>query len=90
MDMSRESIDKIMVPYYTVHLINTPPLFGTQGRLILDIAIATYSIYQFQDLFSLFYSTGEPTDWDNPGGVSTTPNGLYHQKRLSRAPSPIC
>ena len=58
-----------------------PSLFVTRGSLILDVAIAPYSIYQSQDFFSLFYSTGEPADGDNPGGVTTASNNLQHQKR---------
>ena len=57
-----------------------PSLFVTRGSLILDVAIAPYSIYQSQDFFSLFYSTGEPADGDNPGGITATSNGLQHQK----------
>ena len=61
-------------------MVVTPPLFGTQGNLILDIAIATYSIYLFIYFFSLFYSTGEPVDGDKLGGVATKYNVLQHQK----------
>ena len=70
-----------MVPDDTANLSHTPPSCGTQGIIILDIAIAPYSIYRFQDFFSLFYSTGETADGDKPGGVATTPNVLQHQKR---------
>ena len=49
-----------LVPDDTVHKGTTPPFFGTRSNLILDIAIAPYSIYNFLYLFSLFYSTGEP------------------------------
>ena len=38
----------------TVHLSQTPALFGTQGSLILDIAIASYSITPFSILFLYF------------------------------------
>ena len=59
-----------LVPDNTLHLSHTPPYFGTLGSLILDIDISAYSIYWFQYFFSLFYSTGEPTDRDKPWGVS--------------------
>ena len=65
--------------HFTVKL--HPPLFVTQGRSILDIAISPYSIHHFFYLFSLFYFTGEPTDGDNPGGVTNTSNGPQLQKR---------
>ena len=58
----------------------TPPLFGAQGRLILDISIAPYSIYRFLYFFFLLYCTDKPADGDNPGGIATTSNGIQHQK----------
>ena len=61
--------------------MHTPPLFVTQGSLILYIDIATYSINGFLYFFSLFYYTGEPTERDKPGGITTTYNDLQHQKR---------
>ena len=59
-----------------VHIVSTPTSFGTQGSSILDIAISPYSIYLFQYLFSIFYSTGEPATGYKPGVVSTTSTGL--------------
>ena len=60
---------------------NTPPLFGTRGRLILDIAVSSNYIYRFIYFFSLFYSTGDPTERYKPGGIATKSNGLQLQKR---------
>ena len=62
-------------------MVTTPPSFGTRGILILDIDIATYSIYRFKYFFSLFYSTGEAAEVNKPGGVLEKSNGLQHQKR---------
>ena len=73
-------ISPIIVPYKTMHLSHTPSSFVTWGILILDTAIAPYSIYRFQYLFPLFYSTCEPADGDKTGGVATTSNVLQHQK----------
>ena len=71
---------QLLNTYNTVHMFTTPPSFGTQGRLILGITSDTYSIYRFQYLFSLFYSTGEPADVYKPGGVVVTSNSLQHYK----------
>ena len=70
----------LMVSKDTIHLNHTPPSFGTRGRLILDIPIATYSIYRYIYFFSLFYSTGEPANGDKPRDVVTTLNGLLRHK----------
>ena len=64
------------VPDDTVHMGTNIPSFGTQVRLILDVAISPYSIYLFIYFFSLFYSIGEPAAGDNPGGAAATSNGL--------------
>ena len=72
-----------------VKLSHTPLSFGTWSSLFLDFAVAPQSISQFQDFFSLFFSTYEPWTGDNPGGVDTTSTvlqihkwqialGLYH------------
>ena len=65
-----------MVPDDTIHKGTTPPLFGTLVSLILDIAIAPYSIYCFLYFFSLFFSSGDPTAGDKSGGAAATSNGL--------------
>ena len=57
-----------MVTDDTVHLSQTPALFGTQGSLILDIAIASYSITHFLYYISIFYSTGENAAGYKQGG----------------------
>ena len=64
-----------LVPDDTLHLSQTPALFGTRGSLILDIAIASYSITRFLYYISIFYSTGENVAENKPGGASPTPNG---------------
>ena len=69
-----------LVPDDNVHLSSTPHSFGTQGRLILDVAIASYSITRFYS-FSIFYSIGETVAGDKPGGAAPTPNGQLRQKR---------
>ena len=56
-----------LVPYITVHKGTTPTSFDTWGRLILDIAIASYSTTTFLYSFSLFYSTGETAARYKPG-----------------------
>ena len=40
-----------LVPDNTLHLIHTPPSFGTWSRLILGISIASYSTTRFSILF---------------------------------------
>ena len=49
-----------MVPDYTVHLSHIPPWFGTEGSLILDISIASYSITCFSILFIYFILQVKP------------------------------
>ena len=71
----------LLVPDDTAHLSHTSLSCGTQGIIILDIAIAPYYIYRSQDSFSLFDSTGETADGYKPGGVATTTNGLQNQKQ---------
>ena len=65
-----------LVPYDTVHMVPTPPFFGTQGILILDIAIASYSTNLFFHSFYLFYSTGKTVTRDKPGAAALAPNVL--------------
>ena len=43
-----------MVIEDTVHLSQTPALFGTQGSLILDVSIASYFITNFSIIFIYF------------------------------------
>ena len=61
-----------MVTEDTLHLSQTPAFFGTQGSLILDIAVASYSITHFLYYISIFYSTGENAAGDKPRGATPT------------------
>ena len=61
-----------LVPDDTVHLIHTPPLFGTWVILILDIAIDSYSTTRF--LLFLYFSKGKPSAGETPGGTLHAPN----------------
>ena len=79
------TVPKITIKWKLVlellHYVFSSTLFGTWGSLILDIAVAPYYIYQFQDLFSLFYSTGETATRDDSEGIATTSTGPQRHKR---------
>ena len=66
-----------MVPDDNVHLIHTPPLFGTRGILILDIAIASYSTTHFYIIFLYFIlqvKTWQETSQGSPAPYQTASN----------------
>ena len=56
-----------LVPDYNVHKGANHPPFGTQGRLIFDVAIAPCTISCFLYFFSIFYSSGTIAAEDNAG-----------------------
>ena len=74
MDLEKniEKVDIRLVPDDTIHKGTNPPLFETQVSLILDIAIASYSITHFLYYISIFYSTGENAAGDKPRGAAPT------------------
>ena len=64
-----------LVPDDTVHIVTTPPLYGTRCRLILDICIDSYSTNCFYYSFSIFYSTVETVAGYRTRSAAPTPNG---------------
>ena len=64
-----------LVKYDTVHMITTPPSFGTLGSLIVDISIASYSTTHFFYYSSLIYYPGKTAARDKPGGTAPASNG---------------
>ena len=76
----------------TVYLSHNPLLFGTQGRLILDISIALYSVTRFSILFFYFVlqaklrletSQGVPPPHQTAGNVG---NGKSLEVGVSQIP----
>ena len=61
----------VLVPDNTGHLSHNIPPFGTWGILNFDFTISPYTAIPFENLFSLFYSTGLSAEWDTP--VTSTP-----------------
>ena len=78
-----------LVPDDTVKLSHTPPSYVTQGRLILDITISSWSINRFSVLFLYFILQVKPRLETSQGGL--TPHqraGNTGNSKPSRSASP--